>query len=98
MGKLGLALKAKGPVGANLKGSLAALDPDLPFDLALDWKSLSWPLHKPAKDEPSYRLDKGTLSAKGKLSGYQFALNTAGKGTDVPPSRWRSRARGISTS
>lgn len=85
VGKLGLALKAKGPVGANLKGSLAALDPDLPFDLALDWKSLSWPLHKPAKDEPSYRLDKGTLSAKGKLSGYQFALNTAGKGTDVPP-------------
>jgi autotransporter translocation and assembly factor TamB len=68
VGKLGLALKAKGPVGANLKGSLAALDPDLPFDLALDWKSLSWPLHKPAKDEPSYRLDKGTLSAKGKLS------------------------------
>ena len=48
------------------------------------WKSLGWPLHKPAKDEPSYRLDKGSLSAKGKLSGYQFALNTAGKGTDVP--------------
>jgi len=57
----------------------------LPFDLALDWKSLGWPLHKPAKDEPSYRLDKGSLSAKGKLSGYQFALDTAGKGTDVPP-------------
>lgn len=85
VGKLGLALKAKGPVTANLKGSLSALEPDLPFDLALEWKSLAWPLHKPAKDEPSYRLDKGTLSAKGKLSGYQFALKTAGKGTDVPP-------------
>ncbi|QWZ83039.1 MULTISPECIES: translocation/assembly module TamB domain-containing protein [Aeromonas] len=85
VGKLGLALSAKGPVAANLKGSLAALDPDLPFDLALDWKSLGWPLHKPAKDEPSYRLDKGSLTAKGKLSGYQFALNTSGKGTDVPP-------------
>ncbi|MCF5883648.1 translocation/assembly module TamB domain-containing protein [Aeromonas veronii] len=85
VGKLGLALSAKGPVAANLKGSLAALDPDLPFDLALDWKSLGWPFHKPAKDEPSYRLDKGSLTAKGKLSGYQFALNTSGKGTDVPP-------------
>ncbi|MBL0473187.1 MULTISPECIES: autotransporter assembly complex protein TamB [Aeromonas] len=85
VGKLGLALSAKGPIAANLKGSLAALDPDLPFDLALDWKSLGWPLHKPAKDEPSYRLDKGSLTAKGKLSGYQFALNTSGKGTYVPP-------------
>ncbi|MFM5574810.1 translocation/assembly module TamB domain-containing protein [Aeromonas sp. 602200] len=85
VGKLGLALSAKGPVAANLRGSLAALDPDLPFDLALDWKSLGWPFHKPAKDEPSYRLDKGSLTAKGKLSGYQFALNTSGKGTDVPP-------------
>ncbi|WP_421260906.1 translocation/assembly module TamB domain-containing protein [Aeromonas jandaei] len=85
VGKLALTLAAKGPVAANLKGSLAALDPDLPFDLALDWKSLGWPLHKPAKDEPNYRLDKGSLTAKGKLSGYQFALNTAGKGTDVPP-------------
>ncbi|WP_421235721.1 translocation/assembly module TamB domain-containing protein [Aeromonas sp. 601039] len=85
VGKLGLALSAKGPIAANLKGSLAALDPDLPFDLTLDWKSLGWPFHKPAKDEPSYRLDKGSLTAKGKLSGYQFALNTSGKGTDVPP-------------
>ncbi|AYK18696.1 translocation/assembly module TamB domain-containing protein [Aeromonas veronii] len=85
VGKLGLALSAKGPVAANLKSSLAALDPALPFDVALDWKSLGWPLHKPAKDEPSYRLDKGSLTAKGKLSGYQFALNTSGKGTDVPP-------------
>ncbi|RUR56486.1 translocation/assembly module TamB [Aeromonas veronii] len=85
VGKLGLVLSAKGPIAANLKGSLATLDPDLPFDVALDWKSLGWPLHKPAKDEPSYRLDKGSLTAKGKLSGYQFALNTSGKGTDVPP-------------
>lgn len=85
VGKLGLALKAKGPITANLKGTLATLDPDLPFDLALDWKSLAWPLHKAAKDEPSYRLDKGTLNAKGKLSGYQFNLKTAGKGTDLPP-------------
>ncbi|WP_421353668.1 translocation/assembly module TamB domain-containing protein [Aeromonas veronii] len=85
VGKLGLTLSAKGPVAASLKGSLASLDPDLPFDVALDWKSLGWPLHKPAKDEPSYRLDKGSLTAKGKLSGYQFALNTSGKGTDVPP-------------
>ncbi|WP_429103439.1 autotransporter assembly complex protein TamB [Aeromonas hydrophila] len=85
VGKLALALQAKGPVAVSLKGSLAALDPDLPFDAGLEWKNLGWPLHKPAKDEPSYRLDKGSLSAKGKLSGYQFALNTAGKGTDVPP-------------
>ncbi|WP_434666754.1 autotransporter assembly complex protein TamB [Aeromonas sp. NJAU223] len=85
VGKLALALQAKGPVAANLKGTLAALDPDLPFDLALDWKRLGWPLHKPAKEEPSYQLDKGRLSAKGKLSGYQFALNTGGRGTDVPP-------------
>lgn len=85
VGKLGLALSAKGPVAANLKGTLASLDPDLPFDLALDWKGLGWPLHKPVKDEPSYRLGKGSLTARGKLSGYQFALNTSGKGSDVPP-------------
>jgi len=94
VGKLGLALSAKGPVAANLKGSLAALDPDLPFDVALDWKSLGWPLHKPAKDEPSYRLDKGSLTAKGTLSGYQFALNTAGKGTDVPPFKLALEGKG----
>ncbi|MGY4106389.1 autotransporter assembly complex protein TamB [Aeromonas encheleia] len=85
VGKLGLALQAKGPVAATLKGTLAALDPDVPFDLALDWKSLGWPLHKPAKEEPSYQLGKGNLTAKGQLSGYQFALKTSGKGTDVPP-------------
>ncbi|MGL4932204.1 MAG: autotransporter assembly complex protein TamB [Aeromonas sp.] len=94
VGKLGLALSAKGPVAAHLKGSLAALDPDLPFDLALDWKSLGWPFHKPAKDEPSYRLDKGSLTAKGKLSGYQFALNTAGKGTNVPPFKLALEGKG----
>ncbi|WP_368209950.1 translocation/assembly module TamB domain-containing protein [Aeromonas sp. R4-2] len=94
VGKLGLALSAKGPVAASLKGSLAALDPDLPFDVALDWKSLGWPLHKPAKDEPSYRLDKGSLTAKGKLSSYQFALNTSGKGTDVPPFKLALEGKG----
>ncbi|MFQ2084459.1 translocation/assembly module TamB domain-containing protein [Aeromonas veronii] len=94
VGKLGLALSAKGPIAANLKGSLAALDPDLPFDVALDWKSLGWPFHKPAKDEPSYRLDKGSLTAKGKLSGYQFALNTSGKGTDVPPFKLALEGKG----
>ncbi|MDM5061496.1 translocation/assembly module TamB [Aeromonas salmonicida] len=89
VGKLALALQAKGPVAANLKGSLAPLNPDLPFDLALEWKRLGWPLHtvtkQATKDEPGYQLDKGSLTAKGKLSAYQFALNTAGKGTDVPP-------------
>ncbi|MGY6037673.1 autotransporter assembly complex protein TamB [Aeromonas sp. AE23HZ002T15] len=94
VGKLALALQAKGPVAANLKGTLAALDPDLPFELALDWPRLGWPLHKPAKDEPSYQLDKGTLSAKGKLSGYQFALKTAGKGTDVPPFKLAIEGKG----
>ncbi|MGY3942665.1 autotransporter assembly complex protein TamB [Aeromonas tecta] len=94
VGKLALALQAKGPVAANLKGTLGALDPDLPFDLALDWKRLGWPLHKPAKEEPSYQLDKGSLSAKGKLSGYQFALNTAGKGTDVPPFKLAIEGKG----
>ncbi|MEG0006670.1 MAG: translocation/assembly module TamB domain-containing protein [Aeromonas sp.] len=94
VGKLALALQAKGPVAANLKGTLGALDPDLPFDLALDWKRLGWPLHKPAKDEPSYQLDKGSLSAKGKLSGYQFALNTGGKGTDVPPFKLALEGKG----
>lgn len=94
VGKLALALQAKGPVAANLKGTLGALDPDLPFDLALDWKRLGWPLHKPTKDEPSYQLDKGSLSAKGKLSGYQFALNTGGKGTDVPPFKLAIEGKG----
>ncbi|MGL6350906.1 MAG: autotransporter assembly complex protein TamB, partial [Aeromonas sp.] len=115
LGKLGLALTTKGPIAAKLKGSLAPLDPALPFTLALNWDRLSWPLsgarahtlrantprapksgatsadkastsanqsaNKAASDEPSYQLGKGTLTAKGQLSGYQFSLHTLGKGT-----------------
>ena len=49
VGKLGWHSRPRGRWAPISKRSLAALDPDLPFDLALDWKSLSWPLHKPAK-------------------------------------------------
>lgn len=94
VGKLALALDAKGPVAAKLKGSLAALDPDLPFDVTLNWPGLNWPLHKPTEGEPSYQLQKGSLTAKGALSGYQFALNTAGKGTDVPPFKLALKGKG----
>jgi translocation and assembly module TamB len=93
VGKLGLALRPRGRWAPISKDPLRPSTPICPSIWRWTGRA-SWPLHKPAKDEPSYRLDKGSLSAKGKLSGYQFALNTAGKGTDVPPSRWRSRAGG----
>lgn len=94
VGKLGIALSAKGPVAANIKGNLAPLEPDLPFNLTLDWMRLGWPLHKPKKDEPSYQLGKGALTARGTLSGYQFALNSSGKGTDVPPFKFVLEGKG----
>lgn len=94
VGKLALALDAKGPVAATLKGTLQALDPDLPFDVKLNWPGLNWPLHKPAEDEASYQLKKGSLTAKGALSGYQFALNTSGQGTDVPPFKLALKGKG----
>ncbi|PJG57583.1 translocation/assembly module TamB domain-containing protein [Aeromonas cavernicola] len=102
VGKLGLTLAAQGPVTANLKGSLAALDSDLPFKLALDWPRLAWPLQPStastnmaaAHDTPSYRLAKGQLSAKGSLSGYRFTLNTAGDGTSLPPFKLATEGKG----
>ena len=41
VGKLALSLQAKGQVAASLKGSLAALDPDLPFDAGLEEPGLA---------------------------------------------------------
>lgn len=82
---LTLALEAKGPVAATFKGKLAPLDPALPFDASLSWPGLQWPLHKPAAQEASYRLKKGSLTAKGSLDDYRFALASAGEGTDLPP-------------
>ncbi|KUE81295.1 hypothetical protein ATO46_12425 [Aeromonas schubertii] len=82
---LALSLEAKGKINATLKGNLSPLEPRLPFDARLNWSPLRWPLNKPAEGEAVYRLKQGSLTAKGNLEGYRFALDTAGDGSDLPP-------------
>lgn len=64
------------------KASLTAkpLNPELPFNLTLDWQQLGWPFV-----DPQWRLTQGKFKAKGKLADYRLTLNTEAHGPDLPP-------------
>ena len=76
--QLQLNLQGKGPVTAQITGSVAPIVPDFPFDLNLNWQTLSWPL----TDEPKLvSTQDGKLSLAGSLKGYTIKLNS---GIEVP--------------
>ncbi len=74
---LNIHLTGKGTIDTQLDGTVAVTDPQIPFDMALGWRPLSWPF----TGNPQVNVGQGALSLKGSLSGYQLKLDTA---VDVP--------------
>ncbi|WP_319783739.1 translocation/assembly module TamB domain-containing protein [Oceanisphaera sp. IT1-181] len=77
-------LKGKLVLGGvlNAQASLSAepLNPQLPFDLALNWQQLGWPFN-----DPEWRLEQGKLRLKGRLEDYTLTLSSEAHGPDLPP-------------
>lgn len=70
---LGGVLKAQ----ANLTAE--PLNPQLPFDLALNWQQLGWPF-----TDPEWKLEQGKLRLNGRLEDYKLVLNSQASGPDLP--------------
>ena len=76
--QLQLDLQGKGPVTAQITGSIAPIVSDLPFNINLNWQSLSWPL---VKEPTLVSTQNGNLSLAGSLKGYTIKLSS---GLEVP--------------
>ncbi|MGF1686401.1 translocation/assembly module TamB [Photobacterium japonica] len=70
----------KGTLDAALSGKLSPLDPELPFDLALNSQHLQWPIATKA----DFTLDKTRLKVKGDLSAFRFDLKSQIDGQPMP--------------
>ena len=70
---LQLELNTSGSINAQLRGSIQPVTPDLPFDLSLNWQSLSWPLLSRPKQISAHN---GSLIVAGSLKGYDLRLDT----------------------
>ena len=75
-GKLALG----GVVNAHASLTAEPLDPQLPFDVSLDWQQLGWPFK-----DPQWRLEQGKLHLQGRLEDYRLTLNSEAHGPDLPP-------------
>ncbi|PSJ45621.1 translocation/assembly module TamB [Zobellella endophytica] len=82
-------LTLAGPVNASAELSARPLDPRLPFELALDWQRLGWPLV-----EPRWRLEQGELTLRGELDDYRLQLSSEASGPELPPFAIRLEAEG----
>ncbi|MBU3825002.1 MAG: translocation/assembly module TamB [Candidatus Oceanisphaera merdipullorum] len=80
---LGGVLKAEANVTAE------PLNPQFPFDLALNWQQLGWPIK-----EPEWRLEQGKLRVKGRLEDYKLTLSSDAHGPDLPPVGIKLNAKG----
>ncbi len=69
-----------GVVEARASLMAQPLDPKLPFDIALNWQQLGWPLQ-----DSQWRLEQGKLTLKGRLEDYQLSLKAEGQGPSLPP-------------
>ncbi|GAA3532475.1 autotransporter assembly complex protein TamB [Zobellella aerophila] len=66
-------------IEADAELSASPLQPELPFDLTLDFERLGWPLN-----QPEWRLEQGKLTLKGDLDGYRLGLHSRAQGPDLP--------------
>lgn len=89
--ELQLALEAvTGHQALALDARLAPLDEQLPFELALRWPHLGWPLDDPG----GYRSRDGALNLTGDLSGWQATLRSEVAGPELPAGLLRLDAHG----
>ena len=86
-------LKGKLVLGGviNAKATLSGepLNPQFPFDLALNWQQLGWPFN-----DPDWKLEKGKLSVTGRLEEYKVSLSSDAQGPDLPPLKIKLSANG----
>ena len=88
---LKLSLEGSGPVTATLKGSIDPIQPDLPFNLQLDYEQLSWPLtHEPKQ----ITAQSGTLTFAGNLSAYTMSFNSSIEVPDQPATHVSLKGKG----
>jgi translocation and assembly module TamB len=95
------------PATVNVLGTIHLPDSAPDFDLHGTWKGLRWPLAGPASTQnppllqspPLLESPEGTFTLNGRPEHYQFALEGALNGPQVPAGRWRldglGNARGI---
>ncbi|MGL4735158.1 MAG: autotransporter assembly complex protein TamB, partial [Enterovibrio sp.] len=86
---LELAAALSGVLKADVTANVDALDPKLPFSIALNSKKLQWPL-----DKAQFNLANTKLAAKGSLDGYDANLSTSFSGTDLPSVKLQTAVRG----
>lgn len=87
---LDLQAQLSGLAQANLKAQLALLDPDLPFDIALNKTKLQWPL----VGKGDYFVKVHKLDAQGSMKGYRLNLDTDIKGKDLPDLALKVKGKG----
>ena len=87
-----LAAKAEveGALRLSAGGSIAPLDPSLPFQLDARWNALAWPL----QGTPQVSVRDGLLTAQGSLDGYKINLLATVGGAELPEGRWTLQAKG----
>tara|TARA_Y100001956_G_scaffold45192_1_gene43990 strand:+ start:4404 stop:8153 length:3750 start_codon:yes stop_codon:yes gene_type:complete len=78
--QLALDASLSGLAQAELQAKLHPLDPDLPFDIALQKGKVQWPLH----GKGDYFVDIEELESQGSLKGYDVKLATVIKGKELP--------------
>ncbi|ART78994.1 autotransporter assembly complex protein TamB [Oceanisphaera avium] len=68
-----------GVLSAQATLSAEPLNPELPFDVALNWQELGWPF-----TDPDWKLEQGKLRLKGRLEDYQLTLTSQAQGPELP--------------
>ncbi|MBL1376422.1 translocation/assembly module TamB [Zobellella sp. CGMCC 1.18722] len=89
LAELSAELSLEGVIAAQARLQARPLDPNLPFELALDWQRLGWPLIA-----PEWRLEQGQLTLNGTLEDYRLRLAAEGRGPELPPIGIELAARG----
>ncbi|CAK4069734.1 translocation/assembly module TamB domain-containing protein [Vibrio sp. 16] len=77
---LSLDASLSGLASADIQATLQPLEPDLPFDVAIEKGKVQWPLH----GQGDYFVDLKTLETQGSLKGYDVKLATVIQGKDLP--------------
>ncbi|MDP5255590.1 MULTISPECIES: translocation/assembly module TamB domain-containing protein [unclassified Vibrio] len=93
LGELALNAQFDGPVKGTFKGDVKPLESDPAFEVALSDVSGQWPL----TDKGQYQWLQTQLTAKGRVSDFQFDLASALTGEEVPATQVQLKGQGSPT-